>query len=216
MHPVVLRLVSPLYSKPFSDLGWEFMQHRNRPPIRSQGQRFALAPKPVWAWLLLACALPLVSCQSTKATASQTASQAEAQSLFDSILPTLEKQTQVPLVLPTDIPYQRQLSDPPLSATVRSVTPDAYEIVLGTRPDCDNLNCRFGSIMGQKLQESEFRQPGQPVTLAGGLKGYFVEATCTVSCTDSTVSWLRNGYLYSLSIKAAPQSMVVDFANSAL
>lgn len=152
--------------------------------------------------------------------------------LFQPIIPVLEKQTQVPLVLP-DIPYADNAL--PFYAVLETARPSKYSIILGATKDCNGGNaCRWGTLSGEALTpitpplsaESEFLNsphyqrmlqelPGF-VSLVKGVTGYFVPAVCGAFCSDSKLFWEQNGYRYMVGIKAGKMKELIEMANSAI
>jgi hypothetical protein len=57
---------------------------------------------------------------------------------------------------------------------------------------------------------------GQQVKLANGIRGYFIDAKCGASCSNSDLSWEQKGYRYTVGIKAGSKRDLVKIANSAI
>jgi hypothetical protein len=133
---------------------------------------------------------------------------------FRSIFPALKYQTKIPVFLPGDIPGAE--SAQPLYAILEASTTNNYQILLAFTENCGGGNaCRLGSVSGNALSE---RTPlaGQPVMLTNGVTGYFVEATCRANCSDATLSWERDGDLYTVGLKAGDRAALIKMANSAI
>lgn len=54
------------------------------------------------------------------------------------------------------------------------------------------------------------------VTLANGIKGYFIPYVCGANCDDSKVIWEQNGYRYLVGLKRGDKKTVIEMANSAI
>ncbi len=135
--------------------------------------------------------------------------------IFQNVLPTLEKKTRVPLSLPTYLATENETNK--LYAIVEAATPARYELQLAFDPECNGGNaCRYGFVAGQAIGSNARRLKGKPVKLAKGLTGYFVDAKCGANCTDSILSWNQNGYRYTVGIKAGNIATLRKVANSAI
>lgn len=164
---------------------------------------------------------------------AQVASQPIPQQVLSSTISKLKAKTRVPLKLPTQIPQE----DYPLYITVNTVTPDQYELTIGTDKDCSGGNyCRYGTISGQRVTastpsvEDEYAFLNDPsyqpsvrstekmgkVALDNGVEGYFIPYVCGANCDDSKVIWEQNGYRYLIGVKSGDKKTVVDMANSAI
>lgn len=52
------------------------------------------------------------------------------------------------------------------------------------------------------------------VTLANGIKAYFIPWTAGANCTDALVLWEQQGYRYTVGLKCANKRDVLDMAGS--
>jgi hypothetical protein len=130
----------------------------------------------------------------------------------------LRNKTTVPIRFPTRFPGADTDS---LYMTVVSADADGYEIVLGVDPGCEGGNaCRYGTLIGTTLPYRRIEglkdKHATPLTLSGGVKGYFYNAKCTVFCTDSYVAWSDGRFHYVVGLKAGKRAGVVDMANSSM
>jgi hypothetical protein len=134
---------------------------------------------------------------------------------YDSIRERLIKETKVPLHLPAFIPFTGDSSNP-VFAILDSTDMGRYEIQLAWSADCNGGNwCHLGSIQGSTDPISiEGRKI--PVSLRGGVKGYFVSSRCYAYCTDATILWSQDGAHYSIGIKAGDEKLLLKMANSAI
>lgn len=155
-----------------------------------------------YSWVLFFCLLALVSsCQEVVAAPNPT---------FASIIQKLSSKTQVPLLLPGFIPESEGSQ---VYATVSGVKRSQYEINLAFTEDCNDATaCRLGMMAG-KVKPAGTPE-GTSVVLAGSRKGYFVDATCGASCSDSTLTWDQSGYRYTVGIKAGKLDSLIKMANS--
>jgi len=139
----------------------------------------------------------------------------EPHQIFESIVPQLQQQTQLSLLLPGFVPEAEYV---PIYPIVTSATSDnKYEIMLGYTEDCNGgTACRLGMISAETLTPAVKELTGEKVDLASGITGYFVEATCGANCSDATISWDHKGSRYTLGIKAGKKETLVKMAKSAI
>lgn len=136
-------------------------------------------------------------------------------SVFDAVLPILRAKTDVPLRLPRYLATENETS--PLYANVASASPSKYEIELGFTPDCSGGNvCHYGQVAGRRIKAGEGHARGKSIRLATGIIGYFVDATCGATCSDSTLTWDENGYRYTVALKAEKLETLKKVAESAI
>lgn len=135
--------------------------------------------------------------------------------IFDPILPQVKQETQIPILLP-DYVFGSDGATP-VYATIETVTPSQYQLILGFTPDCTGgTACRLGTVSGEEISESSPALEGQTVLLDDGITGYFVDAVCGANCSDSTMTWDQNGARYQMGIKAGKPEDLVKMANSAI
>lgn len=129
----------------------------------------------------------------------------------------LQNSTKVlPLRLPTWVPYDDD-KDNPVFASVASATASGYQVELAWAPDCGGGGaCHLGYISGSSSLLEENKGPKIPVTLSGGIQGYFIDAGCGANCDDSAVYWTEGDNHYSISMKAEIKETLVKMVNSAL
>ena len=136
-------------------------------------------------------------------------------SVFDAILPSLKAKTKVPLRLPAYLAAENETH--PLYAIIEAVSPSEYEIQLAFTQDCSGGNtCHYGTVSGRTKRVKESSPRGQRVSLANGLSGYFVEATCGAVCSESTLTWDQDGYRYAVGLKAEKVETLRKVADSAI
>ncbi|MCT7977863.1 hypothetical protein [Laspinema olomoucense] len=135
--------------------------------------------------------------------------------IFEPILPKIKQETQIPILLPDYIFGSDGATQ--VYATVETVTPSQYQIILGLTPDCNGgTACRVGTVSGEELSPSSADLEGKAVPLDEGITGYFVDAVCGANCSDSTMTWDQNGIRYQMGIKAGKPEDLVKMANSAI
>lgn len=128
----------------------------------------------------------------------------------------LQSTTKLPLRLPNWVPYDDD-KDNPVYATVVTATANGYQIELAWVPDCQGAGaCHMGYITGGSVSPLEDSGKKIPVTLNGGIQGYFIDASCGANCDDSAVYWTEGNNHYSISMKAEKMDTLVKMANSAL
>jgi len=134
--------------------------------------------------------------------------------VFAPILSELENQTDLPVILPSLLPEEKETS--PVYALTTEVSASEYQVLLGFTPDCNGgTACRWGEISGQTgpLMAPE---EGESVNLAQGITGYFVPATCGANCSDAVVMWEQAGGHYRIGLKAGEKERLIEMANSAI
>ncbi len=139
---------------------------------------------------------------------------AGAHPLFATILPELDRQTDVPVRLPGVVP--EVTADNPVYAIIEGVSASEYQILLGFTPDCNGgTACRLGQV---SAAASPLTPPegGEAVTLSQGIQGYFVPATCGANCSDALVMWEQNGNQYTIGLKGGQKERLLEMANSSL
>lgn len=151
------------------------------------------------------------SSSSNMVTVSETES--TPNKIFQPILSKIQKQTKIPILLPSDIP---ESDHPRLLAILEQVNSLEYKVMLAFDEYCTGgTACRLGSISGNSVEE-DFVPDGEKVTLANHITGYFTDAQCGANCSDATLSWIDNNIHYQVALKAGKQDTLVKMANSAI
>lgn len=133
--------------------------------------------------------------------------------IFQPIRSKIQKQTKIPVFLPSYIP---ESDHPRLLAIVEKVNSAEYKIMLAFDENCTGgTACHLGSISGNSV-EANFVPDGEEVTLANHITGYFINANCGANCSDATLSWIENNIHYQVALKAGKQDTLVKMANSAI
>jgi hypothetical protein len=134
--------------------------------------------------------------------------------VFDPIKATLQTKTKVPIRLPTYLATENESH--PIYAIIESASARSYEIQLAFTQDCSRGNvCHFGIVSGRDIGVNEDQPKGETVSLANGLTGYFVDATCGAVCSDSTLTWDEGGFRYTVGLKAEKLHTLKKVAESA-
>jgi hypothetical protein len=142
--------------------------------------------------------------------------QLEKPDLFVNVKLALFRQTNVPLRLPSYIPFADDPKEP-VYAIVESADLDNYEIQIAFTNDCNGGNsCHYGTVRGSRSTLVENDGARIPVSLNNGIKGYFVDFTCGAHCDDAAIGWTEGGYHYSISLKAEKKQEMIEVANSAI
>lgn len=135
--------------------------------------------------------------------------------IFEPILPQIQQETQIPILLP-DYVFGSDGATP-VYATIETVTPSQYQLILGFTPDCNGgTACRLGTVSGEEISPSSPELEGKTVPLDDGITGYFLDAVCGANCSDSTMTWDQNGTRYQMGIKAGKPEDLVKMSNSAI
>ena len=151
--------------------------------------------------------------ESPKVGASQDSSQGRA--VFEPVLTELKQKTRVPLRLPTYLATEEETN--PLYAIIETATVRRYVLQLAFTKTCGGgTACRYGMVSGQAVEGRARREKGRAVSLAHGITGYFVDAQCGANCSDSTLTWVQDGYRYTVGIKAEKVETLIKVANSAI
>ena len=133
--------------------------------------------------------------------------------LLQEVLHQLRQITQLPILLPSELP-----PDTEQLYVAGSADESSYNIGVGYTPDCSGNYCFVGSFIAST---ESFGQDGNPITLANGIRGYYLETTCS-NCGDSSLSWEQNGVSYLIRYKIPGQTSkewlkgMMRMANSAI
>ncbi len=136
--------------------------------------------------------------------------------IFKEILPKLEAQTQIAVVLPTELPG----SEGPLYVILEAVKSSGYQVQLAYTPDCQGQSaCTLGDISGEALTAKTLPPEGDPVSLANGVTGYLLDKAklnlCGAGYCFTILAWDLEGSRYTLQLKA-DQPTLIQIANSAI
>ncbi|MBW4513862.1 MAG: SH3 domain-containing protein [Timaviella obliquedivisa GSE-PSE-MK23-08B] len=127
---------------------------------------------------------------------------------MDDVLPKLQETTQIPILLPSQVPMDEVFLDVEAES-------DRYYVGFDYRPDCRSLTaCHFGEIMAE--QGNSMSAPGnaEKIMLADGTSATFF-STCGAHCTAS-VQWQYGGVMYRVMVKNGEREGTIALANSAI
>lgn len=136
--------------------------------------------------------------------------------IFGQIVPLLLQKTSIPLRLPEYIPYSDD-KETKLYSILKVAEPERYSIELAWLEDCDGGNaCHVGYVGASKTPFPSEHKRQVPVSLAGGIRGFFAGFDCGAHCDDASLDWKEGDYYYGISLKAADKNTLVRVANSAI
>jgi outer membrane biosynthesis protein TonB len=137
----------------------------------------------------------------------------KANPVFQSVVPQIRKVTQIPVLLPKEIPIPQGGSQ--LYATVDMVTPQKYIVLLEEVPNCNRvIACRYGAVVGEAVTSKTPRLIGKAIFLRKGVTAYFTASICAANCSDAVIMWRQKGIQYSVGVRAFPQDALMKIANS--
>lgn len=184
-------------------------------------------------FLLLAARAPLLFAQANERVLGVI----EVIPEFVGFYEDLEGRTEVPVLLPTEVPLPEHLNEFFASATFAQQ--ERYTVDLEAVEGCGGAGaCTFGSMSGEvltdqtpKLEEmyapemETLVNPGDrtvssdplgPVELVDGIEGYFIPWMATAQCSESKVYWVQEEFRYRVGIECADKEDVVELANSVI
>ena len=138
---------------------------------------------------------------------------------FQEILPKIKEQTQLPILLPSELL---------ITGTNRKIyiegkgTSNSYEITLAFTPNCTGNACSIGYISAEKGSQPLEDEFSRELSLVQNIKGYFRPLTCGASCAPPIIGWEYKGVFYRISLKGVGQSPELEgetlakMANSAI
>jgi hypothetical protein len=115
-------------------------------------------------------------------------------SVFDSVLPELKRQTQIPILLPDHLP---PLGGAQVFANAEGQA-ERYAVRLESDPDCDHAQVCFQGIFRAR-KGGEFSFP-EVVQIGKTAKGRFKATSCGGSCSPPAIEWKLNGVLYTVQL----------------
>ncbi len=179
----------------------------------------------------------LVTCLLLVSSVNLVYSEPLVNSVFESILPILKQQTQVPILLPSKIPTEEVVKLEEMSyklqAFIDKIDLFSYQVLLGYGDNCNGGNaCRYGYVSGKlktpitlPLQEEyevdtsyyplRSPEPAGFILLADKkTKAYFLPYTCAAFCSDSSLAWDYQDSRYTVSVKGGTSKDLLTIANS--
>ncbi|MEG4087947.1 lysozyme inhibitor LprI family protein [Microcoleus sp. Pol12B4] len=129
--------------------------------------------------------------------------------LFRPLLPKLQRETKVPILLPSELEFFSQLGQS-IYVEGRGET-NGYKIQLGRVPNCQSVTACFFGYFEAKRGGIPNSNADKEVRLTKGITGYFVEMPRRVSA----IQWVYKGVLYTVQLKT-DEATVIQIANSAI
>jgi Bacterial SH3 domain len=124
------------------------------------------------------------------------------------VVPRLQEATQMPILLPSQVPMDEVFLD------VEAQT-DRYYVGFDYRPDCRSATaCHFGEIMAEQGGSMSVPENAEEVALTDGTPAYFF-STCGAHCTAS-LQWRYSGVMYRVMIKNGTKEGTIALENSAM
>lgn len=137
--------------------------------------------------------------------------------VFQSVLAQVKAKTQIPILLPSEIPAPIKEED--IHFATGSGKQRNYGITLYYEEGFGDA-AFVGYFSGEAL--GKFHANGKKVKLANGVTGQFTRKSCGGSCSPSQIWWQQDNVLYTLQLKLAvkteteEQQAVIEAANSAI
>jgi len=124
------------------------------------------------------------------------------------VLPRLQEATQIPILLPSQVPMDEVFLDVEAQS-------DRYYVGFDYRPDCRSATaCHFGEIMADQGNSLSAPSSAEEMTLADGTPAMFF-STCGAHCT-AIVQWQYSGAVYQVMVKNGEREGTIALANSAM
>ncbi len=139
---------------------------------------------------------------------------------FVSILPELKAKTQIPVLLPGELPSSLRDAE---FAKVAGATASGYAIYMGR--ELDGLDSFLGAFGARKPPGFNPRElPNiREVKLRGGITGFFRPVMCGGSCAPANLWWEQDGVQYGIQLNLGSgtseemqETMITGAANSAM
>lgn len=119
--------------------------------------------------------------------------------IFRAVLPQLEAETEIPILLPGHVP----LPEGEVHADAEA-TSHEYAVHLGYTPGCRGTACFVGLFAARRTEGAYHggEELEETVRLANGIEGYFNPVRCAASCGPAVVEWTQDGVRYRFALKA--------------
>ncbi|NEP14172.1 MAG: hypothetical protein F6K14_29055 [Symploca sp. SIO2C1] len=147
---------------------------------------------------------------------------------FIPVLPQLQQQTDVLILLPSKIP----LKGTPIYVSSQ-IENNQYQLNLELNSKCRGvISCTIGSFSAQPVGQLYYADDPftKEVHLVKGIRGYFIPSRCDVSrtaetnfsCRPSTIEWVWEGSVYRISLRGVSrdvgeeEAIMSAIANSAI
>ena len=150
------------------------------------------------------CALVLVAALAALLAVPALASSTDSANVIDALgkqIPTVDRQTTVPVLLPSKLPFAGKV---PKLYPSGFGTRNAFALALSGAPHCGGANaCFLASFEGKRGG----KLPGKSnLRLAGGQAAFYKGITCGASCRPATLWFLYRGVLYTWQHKDPPKN----------
>lgn len=129
--------------------------------------------------------------------------------LFRTLLPKLQRETKVPILLPNELEFFSQLGQS-IYVEGRGEA-HGYKIQLGSAPNCQSVTACFFGYCEAKRGGIRNSNADKEVRLTKGITGDFVEMPRRVSA----IEWVYKGVLYTMQLKT-DETTIIQIANSAI
>lgn len=124
------------------------------------------------------------------------------------VLPRLQEATQMPILLPSQVPMDEVFLDVEAQG-------DRYYVGFDYLPDCRSTTaCHFGEMMAEQGGSMSAPHNAEEITLADGTPATFF-STCGAHCT-ATVQWQYSDAIYRVMVKNGEREGTIALANSAM
>lgn len=164
---------------------------------------------------------PVASQPSNVETAeTTTATDTSVAPIFEDILPEIQANAEIPILLPARVPLPEEEVYVDGGANA-----DTYQIHIGFAPNCRATACFVGFFAGRE-GSGDYYESGEEfsetVTLANGVTGYYNPMQCGASCAPPVIEWEWEGVRYRFELKGAggnpaeDKAAMVQLANSAI
>jgi hypothetical protein len=146
--------------------------------------------------------------------------------VFGELLPRLKAKTKAPILLPGELPASIPEDEIKVNFVEASNDSDTlYTFTLVRGEDCGNA-CFVGDFSAN-VDDEETRprvaaDAYRLVTLARGVKGFYMPRMCGGSCTPPEIAWVYRGLIYSIQLNvrggtpAQEKANMIRVANSAI
>ena len=133
--------------------------------------------------------------------------------LFADVLPEVDENTEVAVLLP-----QRYRSDSEGNFPSGAGRKRGYSLSIAAVRGCGGATACF--VASFSAQRGEVPHYTRTVRLTGGRTGYFKPLTCGASCSPPAIEWVEDGVLYSIQAHAGTKQQekkrLRRMANSAI
>lgn len=137
--------------------------------------------------------------------------------VFSELLPRVKAKTKAPILLPGEL--LASVPDDEIKVNFVEASNDGgilYTIKLVRGEDCGHA-CFVGDFSANVDEEETRPRVGRdgysPVTLARGVKGFYMPRRCGGSCTPPEIAWVYRDLIYSIQLNVRGDTPVQEKAN---